>query len=102
MPYSASAESAGRLREARTRLTMSFRASFNLAKSGTATISVGNDATTTSQRVGDIVKAFNDIVSFVAQNNTVTQSTSSTDREVAFGALGNTGRQRFSLGSISG
>lgn len=62
----------------------------NLFKTGTnTTISIGDDADATSDDVEAIVTAFNDIVKFIGQNDTITRNTSSSSSG-AVGSLGAT------------
>lgn len=54
---------------------------------GPVTITVGSDAEATIGQVDAVVKAFNDIVTFVAGESEVTQDTESDDRTVKLGPL---------------
>lgn len=58
-----------------------------LSKAGSATISVSNDASGTAEKVNEIIEAFNDIVNFVNENNTVTQSDDDDDGTIIYGSL---------------
>lgn len=64
--------------------------SFNLLKTGSASINISNDADTTTDKVEAIVNAYNDIVKFVRENNTVTQNESSATRANVYGSLAKT------------
>ncbi|MBP1689913.1 MAG: putative Flagellar capping protein FliD [Deltaproteobacteria bacterium] len=57
------------------------------AKGGPVSVTVGNDADAVAAQVDTVVKAFNDIVTFVAGESNVTQDTTSTDRKVSLGPL---------------
>lgn len=63
---------------------------FNLLKSGTSIISVSNDADTTADKIGAIINAYNDIVKYVNNNNTVEQDSTSNDKSFVFGSLAKT------------
>lgn len=63
---------------------------FNLAKAGTTTITVGDDAAATADRISEIVEAFNDLVKYVKEKNVVTQDETSRDKSVLFEALAKT------------
>lgn len=58
-----------------------------LAAGGPVTVSVGADVDATVAQVDAVVKAFNDIVTFVAGESKVTQDTESADRSVTLGPL---------------
>lgn len=73
--------------------------SFQLLKSSSsATISVSTDASSTSDSVSSIVEAYNDLVKFINENNTVTQNKqgngtstdTSSDNSNTFGPLAKT------------
>ena len=57
------------------------------AKGGPVSVTVGNDADAVAAQVDTVVKAFNDIVTFVAGESEVTQDTTSADRKVSLGPL---------------
>ena len=61
-----------------------------LSKAGSTVISIGNDAQETADKVSEIVTAFNDIVAYIKENNTVTQNANSSDRTNVFGTLAKT------------
>jgi flagellar hook-associated protein 2 len=63
---------------------------FNLQKAGTTTINVTNDADTTADKISEIVDAYNEVVKYIGENDTVTQDTTSTDKTVTFGSLAKT------------
>ena len=63
---------------------------FNLLKAGTTTISIGNDADTTADKMDEIVSAFNEIVEFVNENDTLTRDSESRDGNVIYGSLAKT------------
>ncbi len=61
---------------------------FNLKSGGgPVTVTVANDTDTITSQVGAVVKAFNDIATFVSGNTTVTQDTTSDARTVTLGPL---------------
>lgn len=60
---------------------------FDLLGTGTTTITVGPDGDAVTGQVEAVVKAFNDLVTFVASESEVTQDTSSEDRTVTLGPL---------------
>lgn len=61
-----------------------------LSKAGSTVISIGNDAQETADKVSEIVTAFNDIVTYIKENNTVTQNANSSDKTNVFGSLAKT------------
>lgn len=63
---------------------------FTLSKTGTATISVSNDAESTADRIQEIVDAYNDIVKYIAENDTVVQNPNSRDKSITYGSLAKT------------
>jgi len=63
---------------------------FNLIKEGTTNITIGNDADTTADKIDEIVNAFNEIVKYVNENDTITQDNSTADKAVTFGSLAKT------------
>jgi flagellar hook-associated protein 2 len=54
---------------------------------GPVTVTVANDAAAVTAQVDAAVKAFNDIITFVAGESVVAQDTSDDDRNVSFGPL---------------
>lgn len=62
----------------------------NLAAQGSATISVGNDATSTSEAMKEIVTAYNDIVAFIAENNSITRVENGDNAKNVYGSLAET------------
>lgn len=63
---------------------------FNFFKSGTSTISISNDADTTADKVAAIVDAYNDIVEYINDNDTIKQDSRSADKSFTFGSLSKT------------
>ncbi len=63
---------------------------FNLVKDGTTNISIGNDADTTADKITEIITAFNEIVEYVNENDTITRDESSADKTVTYGSLAKT------------
>jgi len=61
-----------------------------ITKTGTASITVTDDAETTADSFKEIFDAFNDIVSFVKENSTITQDKSSKDGAQVYGSLAST------------
>jgi flagellar hook-associated protein 2 len=59
----------------------------SLASTGTATLKIGEDAATTSAAIQEFVDQYNDIISFVTENNLTTRTDSSSGSAVIFGAL---------------
>ncbi len=58
-----------------------------LSKLGSASISVTDDSETSADSFKEIVDAFNDLVTFVKENDTVTQDTTSRDKTNIYGSL---------------
>jgi len=58
-----------------------------LSKLGSASISISDDSETSADSFKEIVDAFNDLVTFVKENNTVTQDTRSRDKSSIYGSL---------------
>ncbi len=72
----------------------------NLVGEGPASVTVGTDADAVTDQVNAVVKAFNDIVTFVDGQSTVQQDTSSDDRSVTLGPLALDGTVRGILDSL--
>ena len=62
----------------------------SLTDTGTATISISNDADKTSSQIQEVVDAYNEIVSFIAENNIVERVESSSGASNIFGKLAKT------------
>jgi flagellar hook-associated protein 2 len=60
---------------------------FQLSKTGTASIVVGDDSDATADSFQEIVDAFNDLVEYISENNTKTQDTQSRDGNMIYGTL---------------
>lgn len=58
-----------------------------LGTGGPTTVTVATDADATAALVDDVVKAYNDIITFVADESAVVQDADSEDREVSAGPL---------------
>jgi flagellar hook-associated protein 2 len=71
-----------------------------LAKGGPVTLTVGGDDDATVGQVDAVVKAFNEIVSFVAGESEVEQDTESDDRSVKLGPLAIDGTVRGVMDSL--
>ena len=76
-------------------VTLSF-----LATGGPSTVTVATDGDAVAAAVDAVVKAFNDVVSFVASESQVRQDTSSDDRTVTIGPLALDGTVRSVLDSL--
>jgi flagellar hook-associated protein 2 len=63
---------------------------FTMNKVGTATISVSNDTETTADKIQEIVDAYNDIVKYIAENDTIIQNANSSDKSITYGSLAKT------------
>lgn len=63
---------------------------FNLSKAGTSSITVGDDPSSTVDKVAEIVTAFNDIVAYINERNIVSQDASSRDKTITFEPLAKT------------
>lgn len=59
----------------------------NLASIGTATVKVSEDAATTTSKVQTFIDSYNDIVQFIAENDTITRDESDKDVKNIFGPL---------------
>ncbi len=64
---------------------------FSLAQTGTTTVTVTNDADTTAKNIQEFVDAYNELVTYVAENNTVERAQNGTSVEQIYGALGKVG-----------
>lgn len=71
-----------------------------LAAGGPVTVTVGADADATITQIDAVVKAFNDLVAFVAGESQVTQDTESDDRSVTIGPLALDGTVRGIMDSL--
>ncbi len=63
---------------------------FNVLDTGSTNVSIGNDASKTADELSQIVEAFNEIVSFIAENNTVDRVEDSRDSTNIFASLAKT------------
>jgi flagellar hook-associated protein 2 len=63
---------------------------FQLSRTGSATVVIGNDADTTADDFQEIVDAFNDLVKFIRENSTSTVDQKSKDKKIIYGSLGRT------------
>jgi len=71
-----------------------------LAKGGPVTVTVGADVQAVTDQVNDVVKAFNDIQTFVDGQSTITQDTTADARTVTIGPLALDGTVRGILDSL--
>ncbi len=83
----------------------------NLRGEGTTTLSIGDDSTSTTQTIQEFVDAYNDLVGYIAEHDTVTKDSDDEDAINVFGALASTSldenmisaiRSAFSSAGISG
>jgi flagellar hook-associated protein 2 len=74
--------------------------SFSLSSTGSATIKISEDAATTSSAIQTFVDQYNEIVSFVSENNLVTRTSSSSGSAVIFGALSSSRTDDNFLGAM--
>ncbi len=70
----------------------------NLQSTGAATITVGDDASTTATTVQSFVDAYNDVVKYIADNDLV--SAGETGQNAVFGPLASTSIDEGFLGSV--
>lgn len=62
--------------------------SLSLSSTGTSQVSVADDSSTTATTVQEFVDAYNDVVKFIAENNTITQEEDSRGEKInVFGPL---------------
>lgn len=75
--------------------------SFSLGATGSASVSIGSDVETTKAKVSDFVDQFNEIVSFINDNNLVSvEQASGGGTEAVFGVLKSTNVDESVLNSI--
>lgn len=83
----------------------------DLSKTGSATITIGDDAEATTATIQDFVDAYNEVVNFIKENDLVVREEDSGEPTNVFGALASTSldenlisslRSAFSSASISG
>jgi len=72
----------------------------NLAKTGTTTITVSDDAPTTTSVVQEFVDMYNDMVEFLKENNIVAKESEEDDALNIFGPLASTSLDDSTLASI--
>lgn len=72
----------------------------NFESTGTATISVSNDTATTSSRIKDFVDAYNEIVTYINENDIITQEQDGSDIKNIFGPLTNTSTDDNAIGTL--
>jgi flagellar hook-associated protein 2 len=70
----------------------------SLQSTGAATITIGDDASTTATTVQSFVDAYNDVVKYIAENDLV--STDETGQNAVFGPLASTSIDEGFLGSL--
>lgn len=63
---------------------------FNLQAAGSATVTVADDAPSTSANVQEFVTAYNDLVSYIKENDLITRKEDSKQVDNIFGPLANT------------
>jgi flagellar hook-associated protein 2 len=74
--------------------------SFSLSSTGSATVKVSEDSAATSSAVQTFVDQYNEIVSFVKENNLVTRTGSSSGSAVRFGSLSGSRTDDNFLGAL--
>ena len=63
---------------------------FNLLATGSTTVTVSNDADTTADQFGEIVDAFNEVIEFISENDTVTRIEDGNNVTNVYGTLAKT------------
>lgn len=63
---------------------------FQISRTGSASVVIGNDADSTADDFQEIVDAFNDLVKYIAENNTANVDQNSKDKNIVYGSLGKT------------
>ncbi len=63
---------------------------FNILDTGSTNVSIGNDASKTADELSQIIESFNELVSFIAENNTVERVEDSRDSTNIFASLAKT------------
>lgn len=72
----------------------------DLVAIGAATIKIGDDVAATTATVQDFIDSFNDLVTFIAENNLITRDESGAEVENVFSALAKTSTDDNSLTAI--
>lgn len=62
----------------------------NVASQGNATVRIGEDVSSTTTKIQDLVDSYNEIVTFLGENNQVTRDESQKEVKNKFGALAST------------
>jgi flagellar hook-associated protein 2 len=73
---------------------------FNISATGTATVNIGNDTTTSTSSINEFVEKYNEIVVFINENNTITREEDGEDSKNIFAALAKTRVDDNSLTSL--
>ena len=74
--------------------------SFQLQHTGSATIDVKGDSESTASLIGEFVAAFNDVVQYLAENDTITQQKEGSEIKNIFGPLASTSIDDNALTSL--
>lgn len=74
--------------------------SFTAQGTGSATISIANDASASSASVKDFVDAYNDLVNYISEGNSITRDEGGSEITNIFGALTSTSIDENALSSI--
>lgn len=73
---------------------------FNFASTGTSTITVTDDSDTSASNMSEFVDAYNEIITYLRENNTITREESGQDVTNVFGTLASTRTDESALGSL--
>lgn len=73
---------------------------FSLKDTGTTKLTVAVDVTATTSRIQDFVEAFNDVVSYIQESNTVTRQESGKEVSNTFGPLAKTSLDENALAQL--
>lgn len=73
---------------------------FNFVSTGSSTISVSDDVETSTSTVSEIIDSYNEIVKYIAENNTITREENGKDIENVFGKLATTRTDDTALSTL--
>ena len=72
----------------------------NISGTGTSTVTVNDDVTTTASRVQEFVDSYNEIVKYIADNNTISRDESTSQVKNVYGTLARTRTDDSALTSL--
>jgi len=75
---------------------------FNFTKTGSATVTIGDDASASAASVQEFVDAYNEVVRYIGENDLVTRKEDGENVENVFGSLASTSLDENLVGALRG